>query len=637
MPAFRCRRATTRVTPREVAEFLERVVGEWVVKAQVLMGGRGKAGKDQVRARAPTQGRSVAEEILATPMPPNRQNPAGEPINSLLVEEKLPIAKEAYCAIAIDRATKKPVIMVSRFGGMDIEEVSEKHPESIAKFFVDTAIGYSPFVGRELAFDAQLDPGYRKQFPAILGSLYDVFFRYGAKLVEVNPLALTADGRVVASDAKVELDDDALFRHPEFAKWQKSLPLDEDERLAAESGLGHSELPPLRRQRRHDGQRRGTRDGDDGRRGLRRRQGRQLSRRRRRRQRAARPQLLRTRRQPHAARRRSSSTSSAASRAATKWRAASSRRCATTTSRKIPLVIRLTGTNEEEGRRILADAGMTPVETMDEGAARAVEIADRATETAPSEHFLRQEQQGHRPRHHRGRRLVSHRPDGALRHERRRRRDARQRRSKDAAGAAGFRHGRAAVAATGATHTCIFVPPPFAADALYEAYDAGIGLAVCITEGVPVHDVLKVVGSTPGHAHHRPNCPGLISPGRASVGIMPGHVFAEGDVGLISRSGTLTYEVVDGLTRAGFGQSTCVGIGGDPIIGTTFVDCLREFQNDPQTKAIVICGEIGGSDEEDAAAYVREHLPETPVVAFVGGRNAPPGKSLGHARCDHLG
>jgi succinyl-CoA synthetase alpha subunit len=188
-----------------------------------------------------------------------------------------------------------------------------------------------------------------------------------------------------------------------------------------------------------------------------------------------------------------------------------------------------------------------------------------------------------------------------------------------------------AVEATGATHTCIFVPPPFAADALYEAYDAGISCAVCITEGVPVHDMLKVVGTTAGMRIIGPNCPGLISPGKGLVGIMPGHVFKEGDVGLISRSGTLTYEVVDELTRAGFGQSTCVGIGGDPIIGTTFVDCLREFQNDSQTKAIVICGEIGGSDEEDAAAYVAEHMPETPIVAFVGGRNAPPGKSLGHA------
>ncbi|MGC8486477.1 MAG: succinate--CoA ligase subunit alpha [Candidatus Baltobacteraceae bacterium] len=190
---------------------------------------------------------------------------------------------------------------------------------------------------------------------------------------------------------------------------------------------------------------------------------------------------------------------------------------------------------------------------------------------------------------------------------------------------------REAVEATGATHTCIFVPPPFAGDALFEAYEAGITFAVCITEGVPVHDVLRVVGATPGMQIIGPNCPGLISPGKASIGIMPGHIFKQGNVGLISRSGTLTYEVVDGLTRAGLGQSTCVGIGGDPIIGTTFVDCLRAFANDEETKAIVVCGEIGGSDEEDAAAFIAEHLRGTPIVAFIGGRNAPPGKSLGHA------
>ncbi|MGB6060432.1 MAG: succinate--CoA ligase subunit alpha, partial [Candidatus Aquilonibacter sp.] len=183
----------------------------------------------------------------------------------------------------------------------------------------------------------------------------------------------------------------------------------------------------------------------------------------------------------------------------------------------------------------------------------------------------------------------------------------------------------------GATHQCIFVPPAGAADALFEAYEAGVRFSVCITEGVPVHDMLRVVGTTPGMRIIGPNCPGLISPGKSSVGIMPGHIFKEGNVGLISRSGTLTYEVVDGLTRAGLGQSTCVGIGGDPIIGTTFVDCLREFKNDPQTQAIVICGEIGGSDEEDAAAFVKEHLAGMPIVAFIGGRNAPPGKSLGHA------
>ena len=190
---------------------------------------------------------------------------------------------------------------------------------------------------------------------------------------------------------------------------------------------------------------------------------------------------------------------------------------------------------------------------------------------------------------------------------------------------------RAAVDATGATHTILFVPPAFAADALYEAYDAGIGFAVAITEGIPAHDMLRIVATTPGMRILGPNCPGLVSPGRSLVGIMPGHVFKEGRVGMVSRSGTLTYEIVDLLTKAGLGQSTCVGIGGDPIIGTTFVDCLEAFARDPETDALVLCGEIGGSDEEDAAAFIREHLPKKPVVAFIGGRSAPKGKRLGHA------
>jgi succinyl-CoA synthetase alpha subunit len=188
-----------------------------------------------------------------------------------------------------------------------------------------------------------------------------------------------------------------------------------------------------------------------------------------------------------------------------------------------------------------------------------------------------------------------------------------------------------AVAKTGATHTIIFVPPAFAADALYEAHDAGIGFAACITEGIPVHDMLRVVATTAGMRILGPNCPGIVSPGKALVGIMPGHIFKEGRVGMISRSGTLTYEIVDNLTKAGLGQSTCVGIGGDPIIGTTFVDALRAFANDPETDAIVLCGEIGGSDEEDAAAFIHDHLPDKPVVAFIGGRSAPRGKRLGHA------
>ncbi|MHB8147276.1 MAG: ADP-forming succinate--CoA ligase subunit beta, partial [Vulcanimicrobiaceae bacterium] len=341
--------------------------------AQVLMGGRGKAGKIKFATNA-AEGKAAATEIMATPMPPNRQNPNGEPIHSVLVEETLDIALEAYCAIAIDRATKRPVVMVSKFGGMDIEEVADHHPESIAKYFCDTAIGYSPFIGRELAFSSGLDPGFRKQFPSIVAGIYELFFTYGAKLVEINPLALTKEGKVVASDAKIELDDDALYKHSEFKEWQKVLPLDEDETLATHAGLG------IRNFRRFGGTVGTMANGA----GL------------------------------------AMGTMDAVKNAGGEIanfldigggaNAERVRNCyelvvnhtpakvffvnifggitrgdevakgivealATTKSRKIPLVIRLTGTNEKEGREILAKAGMTPVETMDEGAKRAVELA----------------------------------------------------------------------------------------------------------------------------------------------------------------------------------------------------------------------------------------------------------------------
>jgi succinyl-CoA synthetase beta subunit len=360
-------------TPDEVAAFIEKNPGKWVVKAQVLMGGRGKAGKIKF-ASTSEEGRKVAQEIMATPMPPNRQNPNGEPIKSVLVEETMDIALEAYCAITVDRTTKKPSIIVTKFGGMDVEEVHEKHPESFKYAFVDTAIGYSPFMGRELAFGADLDPGYRKQFPAIVAGMYDLFFKYGAKLVEINPLILTKDGRVIAADAKVELDDDALFRHPEFKAWQTELPLDEDETLATEAGLG------IRNFRRFDGTIGTMANGA----GL------------------------------------AMATMDAvkfaggeianfldvgggadAERVRSCYELVMNHTKAkvffinifggitrgdevakgivealnTTKTRKVPLVIRLTGTNEAEGRKILADAGMTPVETMDEGAKRAVELA----------------------------------------------------------------------------------------------------------------------------------------------------------------------------------------------------------------------------------------------------------------------
>ncbi len=190
----------------------------------------------------------------------------------------------------------------------------------------------------------------------------------------------------------------------------------------------------------------------------------------------------------------------------------------------------------------------------------------------------------------------------------------------------------AAVDATGADATVIYVPPMFAADAIMEAADAGVRLIVAITEGVPVLDMTKVYPfvTQRGARLIGPNCPGLITPGQTKIGIIPGRICAPGSVGVVSRSGTLTYEIVYQLTRAGIGQSTCVGIGGDPINGTNFIDCLTAFEADPTTKAVCMMGEIGGTDEQDAAAFVRANM-KKPVVGFIAGQTAPPGRRMGHA------
>ena len=189
-----------------------------------------------------------------------------------------------------------------------------------------------------------------------------------------------------------------------------------------------------------------------------------------------------------------------------------------------------------------------------------------------------------------------------------------------------------AVQQTGANASVIFVPPPYAADAIMEAVDAGVPLVVCITEGIPTADMVQAREFMRGKASRLigPNCPGIISPGKCKIGIMPASIHKQGNVGVVSRSGTLTYEAVGQLTKLGIGQSTCIGIGGDPIIGTTFLDAIELFNSDPETHAIVMIGEIGGNAEETAAEYIRTHV-KKPVVGFIAGQTAPPGRRMGHA------
>ncbi len=359
-------------TPSDVKTFVAEHPGSWVLKSQVMMGGRGKAGGIKFADDA-QQGETLARELIGKVLK-SIQNPDGEEVKSLLVEEKVDIASEAYVSIAIDRTAKKPVVLVTAQGGMDVEEVAERDPDAIKKYWIDPARGYSPFIGRRLAFEAQLPEGFRKAFPAVLGALYTLFMDYGANLVEINPLVLTKDGRVIASDAKVDLDDNGLYKHPDVAKWNTESPADEDQAAAVAIGLGMSNYAKLHGSigviANGAGLGMGTMDAIRNAGGE-----------------AANFLDIGGGAQADLVKKSYNLVTSDP-----KVKAMFINIFGGITRgdqvakgivealkggdvREVPLVVRLTGTNADEGRKILDEAGFVPVETMDEGAARAVALA----------------------------------------------------------------------------------------------------------------------------------------------------------------------------------------------------------------------------------------------------------------------
>ncbi len=356
----------------EVETFIAAHAGSWVIKSQVMMGGRGKAGGIKF-ADSASSGATLARELIGKVLK-NEQSPDGETVRSLLVEEKLAIASEAYVSIAIDRAAKKPVVIVTAQGGMDVEEVAARDPAAISKYWIDPAIGFQPFAARQLAFAAQLPTGYFKAFPKVVAGLYDLFMAYGANLAEINPLVLTTSGEVVASDAKVELDDNALYKHPELAAWRSDGPADEDQAAAVAIGLGLSNYAKLDGDigviANGAGLGMGTMDAiriaggsaanflDIGG--------------------GAQAELVKNSYRLVTDDPKVKAMFINIFGGITRGDQVAKgivEALAGGDVREVPLVVRLTGTNEKEGRAILAAAGMHPVETMDEGAARVVALA----------------------------------------------------------------------------------------------------------------------------------------------------------------------------------------------------------------------------------------------------------------------
>jgi len=609
----------------------------WAVKAQIHSGARGKAGGIKL-CSSEDEVRQAAKGLLGRRLVTHQTGPEGRVVHRLYVEAAVPIERELYLGLVLDRKSERIMIVAHPQGGMEIEEIAKSAPDSILREVVEPAIGMSAFQAREIAYGLGLAPAQVSRAVTTLLGAYRAFRDLDATMVEINPLVVTGDGQVLALDCKMTFDDNAMFRRPNVSELRDYAEEDPREAQAAEHGLNYVGLDgdigciingaglamaTMDMIKHAGGQPANFLDVGGG----------------------ASPERV------AAAFRLVLSDSKVGAILVNifaginrcDWVAQGVVQAARDIQMRIPLVVRLAGTNVEEGRRIVRESGL-PIITAEtfrssrQGGGRTEDLAcpvHRSRKRCLMSILIDERTRvivqgftGEKATFH-AREMIAYGTNvvGGV-----------------TPGKGGARHldrpvfntVREAVREVGAEASIIFVPAAFCADSIMEAANAGIRLVCTITDGIPAQDMMMVKRYLFRFPRERrttligPNCAGIISAGKAMLGIMPGHIYSRGSVGVVSRSGTLGYEAAAQMNALGIGQTTSVGIGGDPINGSSFVDMLKLFEEDPETEAVMMIGEIGGPQEAEAALFVKENMSK-PVIGYVAGLTAPKGRRMGHA------
>src|SRR3989344_3111764 len=623
-------------TVQEAVEAAQKLGGPvWVVKAQIHAGGRGKGGGVKV-AKTIDDVKARASEILGMQLVTHQTGAEGQKVRRLYIEDGADIKNELYVSLVTDRATQKVALIASSEGGMDIEEVAHSTPEKIITEMIAPLTGITEAQSRKVAAAIGLTGASIDQAVDIFAKIYKCYMDTDASLVEINPLNCDSKGNLMALDAKFNFDANALFRHPEIVAFRD---LDEEDPAEVEAskfdlayisldgnigclvngaGLAMATMDTIKL---FGGEPANFLDVGGG----------------------ATPEKVTE---------------------AFKIMLKNPKvegilvnifggimKCDTiatgvitackAVNLNVPLVVRMKGTNEELGKKMLAESGLPIIaaDTMAEAATKIVAAVKQARRTNMKIYINKDTK------------VIAQAITGKTgQFHTEKCQEYANGKNCFVAGVNPKKAGESifnipiyasvkeAAQQTGATVSVIYVPPAGAADAIWEAVEADLDMAICITEGIPVKDMLMVRNKMKAKEAAGgkktlllgPNCPGLITPDEIKIGIMPGHIHRKGRIGVVSRSGTLTYEAVAMLTELGLGQSSAAGIGRDPINGLKHIDVMKAFNDDPDTDAVIMIGEIGGPDEAEAAQWCKANM-KKPIVGSIAGVTPPPGKRMGHA------